>query len=364
MRVAILPSDKGACAYYRLAWPANAVAEQTDWDVEIHDPGEVFVRQPFAIQGIDDLDSLDVVVMQRIATPRQVRLVSAFQRLGIAVVIDVDDLLSDIEQDNKSYKYWNESIMEIPRHKYLEQATHNADLVTVSTPALVRRYARHGRVLALRNSLPNHAYVDPAAAYDRHAGRGDRDVVVGWSGSLDSHPHDLEAMGNGLRTAMDYNPRLRFHVVGDHKPVAERLGLDMSRVTGTGWLPIEEYHEALREIDIALVPLVNTRFNNAKSHLKALEFAASGAFVLASNLPEQMNLAQFVPIATVNSTAVEWRSAIEQVAASLVDIPQVMGEDAAEIVRKAGDWAVANKAGAWVAAWERAARRRYNLDIS
>lgn len=348
---------------YRLAWPANAVAEQAGWQTEIHDPGDVTIQRPFAIKGIDDVEGLDLVLMQRVATPRQVRLIKAFQKLGIAVVVDVDDLLSDIEKDNKSHNYWQEEFNRTPRYRLLEQATHLADLVTVSTPALARKYAKHGRVEVLRNGLPNHAFADPALTYDKWANTTDAvdEFVVGWSGSLDSHPHDLEVVGGAVRAAMDSDTRIRFHVVGDAQPVAQALNLDPSRVTGTGWVPFEEYHAALREVDLALVPLTDSRFNRSKSHLKALEFSAAGAMVLTSALPEQFHLAETVPIGIAHDET-EWQNVI--VGASMLDqyVKERIAQDRAECVRSATQWAYANRAGEWVKAWERAINRRKNLD--
>jgi len=366
VRVDIIPSDKVACAHYRLAWPANAVAEQTDWDVRIHDPGEVFLRPPLSIQGIDDLDSVDLVVMQRIATPRQARLVKALQSRGIAVVVDVDDLLSGIERDNKSWEYWNEQVMGLPRHQYLDMAATSADLVTVSSDYLATKYGRHGRVEVIRNGLPNQAFDDPAAVYERTRAV-DGQVVIGWSGSLASHPHDLDVLGAGVRAAMDNDPLLHFRVVGDAEPVAQALNLDPQRVSGTGWLDFEDYHAALRGVDVALVPLSESRFNRAKSHLKAMEFAAAGAVVIASDLPEQRKFSETVPIATISNNGngpahLYWQSHIEAVAMTMREFPMAMGEDRAEMVRTSARWAYANRAGEWVQAWERAVTRRKNLD--
>lgn len=364
MRVDIIPSDKVACAHYRLAWPAAAVAEQTDWDVRIHDPGDVSVHRPFAVQGIDDLESVDVVVMQRIATPRQVRLIKALQRLGIAVVVDVDDLLSDIDPDNKSWTYWNEQVMDLPRYRYLDQATQLADLVTVSSDVLARKYGKHGRVEVLRNGLPNHAFADPAEVYDKHYDPepdSHAEFVIGWTGSLDSHPHDLEVMGASVRDVMRRVPEVRFHVVGDAQPVAQALDLDPQRVTGTGWLPFEEYHLALREVDVAIVPLSESRFNRAKSHLKALEFSAAGALAITSDLPEQVRLSMSISTG-VASTESMWAGMLEGAAVIMQHRPELVAQDRAAVVRQSSVWAYANRAGEWVKAWERAASRRKNLD--
>jgi glycosyltransferase involved in cell wall biosynthesis len=357
--VEIIPSDKKACALYRLAWPGLEVAAQAGWQVNVHDPGDVRLLPPLAIRGIDDLDSVDLVVMQRVATPRQVALIEALQSRGIAVVVDVDDLLSDIERDNNSYAYWNATVGNVPRWKLLRTACRLADLVTVSTPQLAAHYAKHGRFEVLRNHLPNHAFASPDAVHERYARHG-REVVVGWSGSLDSHPHDLEVLGASMREVMDLDPEIRFHVVGDAEPVAKALGLEAERVTGTGWVPITEYHRALQDIDIALVPLQDSKFNRAKSHLKALEFAASGAFTVAKRLPEQINLMESVPVAGVNG-AKTFKNAVQAIAWSIRENPNRMADDAREIVNSTAAWAIANQVGQWVEAWDRAVHRRRNF---
>jgi glycosyltransferase involved in cell wall biosynthesis len=357
--VEIIPSDKKACALYRLAWPGLEVAAQAGWQVNVHDPGDVKVVRPFGIQGIDDLESVDLVVMQRVATPRQLALIRALQDLGIAVVVDVDDLLSDIERDNNSHAYWNATVGDVPRWKLLDAACHRADLVTVSTPQLAKKYAKHQRFEVLRNMLPNHAFASPDATHERYARHG-REVVVGWTGSLDSHPHDLEILGSSIREAMDEDPDIRFHVVGDGALVAEALALDPARVTGTGWIPITEYHKALQDIDIALVPLQDSKFNRAKSHLKALEFAASGAFTVAKRLPEQINLMESVPVAGANSKKT-FKHAVQAIAWSIRDHPEAMADDAREIVNSTAAWAIANQCGQWAEAWDRAVHRRRNF---
>ena len=48
------------------------------------------------------------------------------------------------------------------------------------------------------------------------------------------------------------------------------------------WLPIDYYPAGLVNIDIGCCPLDDNRFNHAKTFIKAMEYAASGAAVVAS----------------------------------------------------------------------------------
>jgi hypothetical protein len=102
-------------------------------------------------------------------------------------------------------------------------------------------------------------------------------------------------------------------------------------------------------------------FVSHNSHLKALEFSAAGAFVLASGLPEQERLSMTVPIGIARSEG-EWANILEGAAAVIKHRSDLVAEDRAEVVRKTAQWAYANRAGEWVKAWERAATRRKNLD--
>jgi glycosyltransferase involved in cell wall biosynthesis len=285
-RVAMIPSDLGACCTYRLAWPGGAVREATDWTIELYHPEMVrlgVVKGDLMLQGIKSPDTLDLVVIQRIENPVQVELIRGLQSMGVAVVVDIDDAMWRIHPDNGSYKHWNERVAGVRRFELVDAACALADRVTVSTEVLARRYGTHGRVDVLRNGLPNLAYAPEVRPL------GER-IKIGWPGRLSSHPNDLQVMGDAIARIIEENDDVDFHVVGEHEPVAELLGLPLDRVTGTGFVPLDEYHAALREIDILVVPLADTLFNTGKSSLKAQEGAAAGCVVLASATPENERL--------------------------------------------------------------------------
>jgi len=56
-------------------------------------------------------------------------------------------------------------------------------------------------------------------------------------------------------------------------------------------LPISDYPKLFKPIDIGLVPLNDVRFNDAKSYIKGLEYAAAGIPFIASPSPEYVELA-------------------------------------------------------------------------
>jgi glycosyltransferase involved in cell wall biosynthesis len=285
-RVAMIPSDLGACCAYRVAWPGKAVMDATGWDVELYHPQMVslgIVNGDLVLKGIKSPDTLDLLVIQRPDLPVHVELINGLQKMGVAVVVDIDDAMWRIHPDNGAFEHWNMPVGGVRRYELSDRACALADRVTVSAEVLARRYGAHGRVDVLRNGLPNLAFA-PATKP-----AGDR-IKIGWPGRLASHPNDLQVMGDAVSRIIKENDDVDFHVVGEHEPVAELLGLPSDRVTGTGFVPLEEYHAALREIDIMVVPLADTLFNKAKSALKAQEGAAAGCVVLASATPENERL--------------------------------------------------------------------------
>lgn len=352
MRVALIPCDLGACCFNRVAWPGQAVMDETGWQVELYRPDQIgldLVKGDLALKGIKNPETLDLVVLQRLVSPMQVEFVHALQRMGVAVVVDVDDALWRIHPDNESHQHWTEYVAGVPRYEMLDAACALADMVTVSTPALARRYGVHGRVEVLRNGLPNAAF-----APDVKPGFQGR-IKIGWAGSLDSHPNDLQVMGDAVARIIAENDDVDLHIVGDHEPVANLLGVPLDRATGTGWVPLHEYHEALRDIDIMLVPLADTAFNRAKSALKAQEGAAAGALVLASVTPENARLLDSGALyAGVGDSPGAWRYALES-AVSEIRAGYPGEQDAVRHLT------YGKRGKEWAHAWSRAIERRKGL---
>jgi glycosyltransferase involved in cell wall biosynthesis len=83
----------------------------------------------------------------------------------------------------------------------------------------------------------------------------------------------------------------QFRVVGLPEDVGAQLGFG-GPVEGTGPLEIDEWHPSLGQLDVGIVPLASSQFNEAKSTLKGLEYAAHGIPFVASPLPEYEVLAQ------------------------------------------------------------------------
>lgn len=355
MKIAVIPSDTGACGYFRLIWPAEAVrAVRPDWQVDVYRPQDVKIGmgpRGVSVRGLD-LNGLDLAIFQRVGTARQVELVRALQRGGIAVAIDVDDALYCIDPDSGSFPAWNDR-RSATHWSNLDEACRHADLVTVTTDALARHYARHARVERIPNGLPDRAYIEPSpltALIDS--------VNIGWSGVAASHPHDLEVVGTVLAEVLAEDAEVRVKIVGDALWAADVLGVPSDRLVDEGRVSLYHYHESLAGTDIGIVPLADTPFNEAKSSLKALEYLGVGARVIASPTPANIELGIDERVGLeLARTPDEWGQALRRQIATVRRFRE-HGETPGYDVRH---MSILGRAEEWAAAWERAAARRKNL---
>lgn len=282
MKVRLFQADQAGCRFYRLAEPARiARSEGVEADCASDIP---LLPEPLMNQGLKVPAPIedDVIVFQRPAKARTRELIEGFQRQGKAVVVDIDDDFSCLHPTHPAWRQFQPSSDSEVNWHNMQQAAKQADLVTVTTPALAERYGRHDRVAILPNCVPA-ALLQMPSHSDGH--------TLGWAGAAVNHPGDLEASSGGVGEALKRAEDWHFHIVGVVEDVRRRLYL-AKEPSETGWLTPEGYQDALGQLDVGIVPLGETAFNRAKSYLKGLEYAARGVPFVASPLPEYRALAE------------------------------------------------------------------------
>ena len=281
MRVTCYPADTFGCGHFRVIWPAEALARQGH-DVRVLAPDERDIKLVVNDRdGVEDVliepGETDVIVLQRVTHPWLAQAVPILRAKGIAVVVDIDDDLSSINPANPAYESMHPKYTRLPqprnqrRHSwaYLADACRDATLVTVSTPALLDVYARHGRGRVLYNYLPEHYFGQPHTDSD----------LIGWPAYLPSHPDDPQVMGGAMARVLADGGQLHVTGIPDGCGTAFGIGADP-----TGETPprINEWAAAVNRIGIGVAPLADTKFNRAKSWLKPLEMSALGVPWVAS----------------------------------------------------------------------------------
>lgn len=285
MKVVVFPADRYGCGSFRMQWPGDACAA-AGHDVTVVAQDRRTVRLVMEGDTVRDvLVDADVVVLQRVTHAYMAQAVGVMRAKGITVVVDVDDDLSSIHPSNPAWAMHHPSNEgkrmtggQVNRHSWrnLALACRDASLVTVSTPALLDVYARHGRGHVLPNYLPEHYYGLPRVDSD----------VIGWPGSFHSHPNDPEAVGGAVARLVDEGAE--FVMRGDSSGAGKAFGLGED--PPGGGVPIEEWPAAVASLGIGIAPLADTKFNAAKSWLKAAELSACGVPWVASPRAEYKRL--------------------------------------------------------------------------
>jgi glycosyltransferase involved in cell wall biosynthesis len=267
------------------------------------------------------------------------------KRQGIATIVEIDDDFSTVHTRNVAHGAMHGKAS---GNQWVEKAAAEADHVSISTPQLAK-YARHGRYSVLRNCVPDSIFTPSTPKSDQIWPR------VGWTGTVQTHPTDLQETKGRIGEVLKTNG-LPFNVVGDGEYVARNLGLhDETPVYATGWVPLDMYYNYVYSfLDIGLVPLELSPFNEAKSALKGLEYAALGIPFVASPTREYLRLEAY-GIGKVAKSPGEWKKHLQR----MIDRPQ----ETERIARESRDRIEAEhtysvNAPQWLEAWEKAIHYR------
>lgn len=278
MRVHVYPADMAGCGHQRLIYPARTLAA-LGHDITVFEPGEqdrfpitIFERGHVRNVTLNIADAeCDVMVIQRPLDWKWQQVIPQLQALGVRVVVDLDDDISALRHAHAMYHGVNPATNHDHNWRHLMKAMLKADTVTVSTPALAAKYGRRDAVTVIPNCVPSH-YLDVSVerTHDR--------PVVGWTGSIHSHPHDLNVMGAALPEVLRAVP-FEWRVVGNGQGVRAAMGMEPSVVP---YVPVGQYIAEVARFDVGVVPLDLHAFNHAKSWLKGLEMSAVGVPFVAS----------------------------------------------------------------------------------
>ena len=335
--------------YYRIREPARAIEEAgLGIRVTIQRGLSTTVR-PSSAGGdpeVVDVDAqgADVVVLQLPRTPEMLQCIRILQAQGVAVVVEMDDLLSAIPFGHPSHQ----ALIRKGKARVALACAREADFVTVSTPVLLGEYATRGRGAVVPNAIPRRIAELPPA-YEREP----EIVTVGWSGSVLGHPYDLQEMGSGLQQALDTTRGAsRFMILGRKADARERLALS-AEPEEVPWIPdVDGYARSLGELfDVGVAPLRDDRFNSAKSWLKVLEFAARGVHVVRAPSAEYERLGLGLRARSPRDWAKFLTTAIRD-----ADRRREQAVRARETVLSAH--LTEHTVGGWVTAWEQAVDAR------
>jgi hypothetical protein len=258
---------------YRVVAPMQALARRGH---------AVYVDESDDIRRPEALAEFDVVLLWRRYGDGIERLARQLADAGVGIVWDNDDDIAAIPRSHPGYRTQGG----VHGHRVLTSMTRMmriAHVVTTPSRTLADRYheASGADVRVVENYLPGmFAGASARKAPKRSRWRAPKppsEVTIGWVAATE-HKIDLNElrMRAALQQVLDRHEHVRVVSVG------LRLGLEGDRYQ---WLPpmrYEDLTEPIATFDIGIAPLVDTRFNRARSNIKLKEYAALGAAWLAS----------------------------------------------------------------------------------
>lgn len=291
------------CAWYRLVLPSREV-QKHGWETGVGMP-RVHPEQGLGLAHEDGmLVGWDVSVLKLLMHESVPDMIRLMRRRGERVIVDVDDFHYGLDPENVAYHSTNPHANPESNRAFYEIGIRQADTVTVSTDFLADFYSRRVRdVRVIRNGIDAERF---------HMVEQPEVPTFGWVGATWWRSGDIETLADWLpRFVEDRGVRVHHagHIPNDPRHFAVRAGL--RRVSTRLMCTISDYPRLLGDFHVGLVPLNRGPFNEAKSFLKGLEYAAAGIPFIATPTQEYRILAAS-GVGRLAETPEEWRGHAEE----------------------------------------------------
>jgi 2-polyprenyl-3-methyl-5-hydroxy-6-metoxy-1,4-benzoquinol methylase len=253
-----------------------------DWSVgniRIRDPlskyrqqygGEVRIRSIHEHQS-QDIAWADTVILQRDSNDYILVLADMLQKMGKRVIIDMDDLLTEVPAFLQCYEHCQQT------RPYLLETLRMADAITVTTERLKEEMLAYNENVFV---VPNCAATVHAAT--RHYA-SDAHKVNLLVASTDTVRVDFIASAL-RRLADDKDLDIEIICIG---PPGEFLAETGLAIQAHGNMSHEHFKAFLATLDntIGIIPLDDSRFSRCKSPVKFLDYSLAGIPTVCSDVP-------------------------------------------------------------------------------
>lgn len=285
--------------YYRINQPLRFIAKQKLANIHTL-PFYGQHSQHFTTEEFREYQALEGkwcdIIYSTVASDRAylALLLGIRDRYKVKLVIDLDDdiLSTHLEPNNPAYKAYTNKDARFA--EYAQACLREADLVTVSTEYLKRKYESINSNIVVINNCVDPVFIPKTVFPEDHT------LTVGFAGS-GSHQADWNYIEPAVKELKE-KYRFQVKILGPiHTTIADEQ---------IKWVDMLKYPETLESLhfDIGLAPLKDSMMARAKSNLRWLEYSALGIPTIASDVVPFRGIKNIV----MASELEEWKEELEK----------------------------------------------------
>lgn len=227
----------------------------------------------------------DIIIMQRWMHYTIPEYIPEAQANGQVILNDIDDWYWGLNESNLAFFESHPRVKPDENTNHYRKTLIKSDGVITSTPYLADRllqFVPSSRMHVIENHVELDKFVPRVHTESEKP-------VVGWVGSTAHRDRDLAILKGVYKQSGDKFGYHHSGHVGWHPHFYDEVGMGKDDVTILLPIPPHRLGE-LYVFDIGVVPLNITPFNQAKSWIKGLEYAAGGIPFIASPSAEYKRL--------------------------------------------------------------------------
>lgn len=270
----------------------------------------IWENDRFMIQSDDGTNvEPEIVFLHRLMHRGLVDHIRLAKKVGQIIVNDLDDWYWGLDTANQAFQATH------PKHnsredRYSYQHILGAsDLLIVSTNYLASRIRERIKtpIVVVENTVDIERFV--------HRTPTDNDVpLVGWVGSTQHRSGDLETM-RGILGPLRRSGEIRLMHGGHHptyRSFAEAIGVDKGDIELLMPLADQNDYPSMLVMEVGIVPLRHTPFNQSKSYIKGLEYSAAGIPFVAQSIDAYDELRSKYGLGITVKKPIDWTKALRK----------------------------------------------------
>jgi len=309
--------DQGSlnCSLYNILYPAKYINEKYPG---IHSADTFHISQlnQWTPEVVASVEKADLVIIERnLFGDALIREMQLFlQNKPVALVWD--DSYENICEENASYGFWHDSVVQQPdANGQIQNITifpHNvtqlrrgarlAKAYIGPSRLLAEDWSKYTKAFRIYNYLDLDRYpqdVEPLLPYDG--------ITIGWCGSMS---HVSSFTDSGILPALTYVARKYDNVrilCGGDKRVFDKVNLPESKKVYSPFVPDDKWASLQKSISIGLAPL-SSNFDRRRSRIKVLEYMIMKVPWIATNFETYEEMGEYGKL--VDNSVENWKSAL------------------------------------------------------